>query len=260
MKFKFTRKRLAILVLAIIFTVSCGSKPQDGDGLPNDFPQTVLWAWERPENLEFVDAKEFAVAYLAQTLILERGVVVFRPRQQPLRVNPATKLIAVTRLETAQANEKQAFLNGEQKSELLELIIKTLDRKNVAGIQIDFDAAVSEREFYRQLIVEVRRRLPVNVSLSITAIASVCLGDRWFDDLPIAEAVPMIFRMGADDKRIKAMLANGEDFREPLCRASYGVALDEVFPAKLDRARRLYVFNKRAWTPEDAAQINQNFR
>ncbi len=102
--------------------------------------------------------------------------------------------------------------------------------------------------------------MPENVSLSITAIASVCLGDRWFGDLPVAEAVPMIFRMGADDKQIKARLANGEDFLEPLCRHSYGVALDEVFPAKLDRARRLYVFNNRAWTPQDVARINQSFR
>lgn len=89
----------------------------------------------------------------------------------------------------------------------------------------------------------------------MTALASFCVGDRWLRDLPVDEAVPMIFRMGADDKTIRNLLAGGEDFREPLCRRSYGLASDEPLDAKLDASRRRYVFNPRAWTQADVAAL-----
>src|SRR5262245_20186487 len=66
----------------------------------NSFPQTVLWAWERPEELEFLDPRQFAVAFLAQTLVLKDDEVVFQPRHQPLKVRPEIKLMAVTRIES----------------------------------------------------------------------------------------------------------------------------------------------------------------
>jgi len=70
---------------------------------------------------------------------------------------------------------------------------------------------VSERDFYRALLQDLRAQLPDNVPLSMTALASFCIGDRWLEGLPVDEAVPMIFRMGADDKPIKNLLANGKD-------------------------------------------------
>ncbi len=83
---------------------------------PSDnLPNVVLWAWERPENLEFVDPKEFGVAFLAQTLLLEGENVIFRPRRQPLRINPETKLVAVTRIETAKIHENSVVSNSKQK-------------------------------------------------------------------------------------------------------------------------------------------------
>ncbi len=66
------------------------------------------------------------------------------------------------------------------------------------------------------MLQDLRQKLPQQIPLSMTALASFCVGDRWLDDLPVDEAVPMIFRMGPDDQRIKNMLANGYDFREPL--------------------------------------------
>jgi hypothetical protein len=57
-------------------------------------------AWERPEDLKSIDATRFAVAFLAQTLILKGDEVAFDPRHQPLDVSPETKLIAVTRIES----------------------------------------------------------------------------------------------------------------------------------------------------------------
>jgi hypothetical protein len=215
----------------------------------------MLWAWERPEDLEFLDTKRFGVAFLAQTLVLSGDDVIFNPRHQPLKVSPETKLIAVTRIESEKTPGKHATLNEAQRARLVTLIVKTLDLTNVAGIQIDFDAVTSEREFYRALLGDLRHRLPDNLPLSMTALASFCVGDRWLADLPVDEAVPMIFRMGLDDQPIRNSLAAGNDFKEPLCRKSYGVALDEPIQMKFDPARRLYVFNVRAWVEKDVASL-----
>lgn len=35
-----------------------------------DLPPVILWAWERPEDLEFLNSQRFGVAFLAQTLTL----------------------------------------------------------------------------------------------------------------------------------------------------------------------------------------------
>jgi hypothetical protein len=222
----------------------------------NSFPQTILWAWERSENLEFLDPNQFAVAFLAQTLELKGDEVVFKPRRQPLKVRPETKLIAVTRIES----HKATILSSAQREKLVDLVLKTQELKNVSAIQIDFDAASSEREFYRSLLQDLRRQLPDNIPLSMTALASFCVGDRWLDDLPVDEAIPMIFRMGADDKSIRSFLAKGHDFKEPICRRSYGFAVDEPLEINLDRSRRQYIFNVRAWTKEDVMPLQRESR
>ena len=226
----------------------------------NNFPSRIIWAWERPEELEFLDPSKFGVAFLAQTLILRTDDVIYKPRRQPLKVAPQTKLIAVTRIESQNVTGGPSFLTGTQREKLIERILNTLELPNVSAIQIDFDAAQSERPFYRTLLQELRNNLPDNVPLSMTALASFCVGDRWLEDLPVDEAVPMIFRMGADDRSIKSFLAEGNDFHEPLCRQSYGIAVDEPVETKFDDARRQYVFNVRAWTQQDVQNLQQQGR
>jgi hypothetical protein len=174
-----------------------------------------------------------------------------------LKVRPETKLIAVTRIESQKTTGSPATLSASQREQLTERILRTLHLGNVSAIQIDFDAATSERDFYRQLLTELRQKLPDNVPLSMTALASFCIGDRWLSDLSVDEAVPMIFRMGADDQAIKSSLASGNDFREPICRKSYGVALDEPVDMKFDPSRRFYFFNVRPWTENDMADIRR---
>jgi Protein of unknown function (DUF3142) len=251
--------KLSIVLSAaacLIFPVSCKTnlltRNRAGD---KKLPHVMLWAWERPEDLEFIDPQLFGVAFLAQTLRLKNDEVIFNPRRQPLKVSPATKLIAVTRIESQKTTGEQATLNASQRERLVTLIVKTLELRNVSAIQVDFDAAVSEREFYRELLRDLRRALPDDVPLSMTALASFCLGDRWLKDLPVDEAVPMIFRMGTDDKPIKNFLSSGNDFAEPLCRKSYGIALDEPLAMNLDKSRRLFVFNIRSWTEKDVASV-----
>ena len=253
--------RLLLAALSLLLFLSCKTKmPARNRAAERGMPHIILWAWERPEDLEFIDPKRFGVAFLAQTLVLSGEEVIFSPRRQPLKVSPQTKLIAVTRIESQKTTGKRSALSLAQSEKLVALILKTRELSNVSAIQIDFDAVTSEREFYRKLLGDLRKQLPDNVPLSMTALASFCLGDRWLSDLPVDEAVPMIFRMGIDDKPIKNFLAGGNDFNEPLCRKSYGIALDEPLQMKFDDSRRLYVFNDRAWAEKDLASFPERIQ
>lgn len=246
---------LLLAAFSLVLFLSCKTKmPSRNRVDERGLPHTILWAWERPEDLEFIDPKRFGVAFLAQTLVLSSEEVILNPRLQPLKVSPATKLIAVTRIESQKTAGQRAALNSAQRERLVTLILKTRELRNVSAIQIDFDAVTSEREFYRALLGDLRRQLPDDVPLSMTALASFCLGDRWLSDLPVDEAVPMIFRMGADDKPIKNFLS-GNDFNEPLCRRSYGIALDAPLQMKFADSRRLYIFNVRSWEEKDLASL-----
>lgn len=242
--------------LSFVVLASACHKQTRSHVVQRDLPPVILWAWERPEDLEFLDSKRFGVAFLAQTLVLRGDEVDLNARHQTLKVSPATKLVAVTRVESKKTTGEKAGLTAMQRQRLVTLIARTAQFENVSAIQVDFDAAVSEREFYRELLQELRQKLPDQVGLSMTALASFCVGDRWLDDLPVDEAVPMIFRMGADDKNIKNFLAAGEDFREPLCQTSYGIALDEPVQLKFS-ARRVYAFVDRAWTEKDVALLEE---
>ena len=256
-------KKLFVLVtiLGPMFLPACRSHPPSRNRLDEkQFPPIVLWAWERPEDLQFIDTNRFGVAFLAQTLTLRGEDVVLAPRHQPLRVSPSTRLIAVTRLESQKITGQRPALSATQRERLVKLILRTLELDHVAAVQLDFDAVSSERDFYRALLQDLRAKLSPDVPLSMTALASFCIGDRWLDDLPVDEAVPMIFRMGADDRSIKASLSAGNDFNEALCRRSYGIALDEPVDMKFAKSRRLYVFNNHAWKQDDIQALEQRIR
>jgi hypothetical protein len=139
----------------------------------------------------------------------------------------------------------------------------------VRAIQIDFDARRSELGLYRALLEDVRQRLPATMPLSITALASWCVGDRWLDGLPsgtIDEAVPMLFRMGPDEPAVASWLRAGRRFTVPACRKSLGVSTDEPLSQAilsdglasrdgLHFAGRLYVFHPRPWKADEASAL-----
>ncbi|HBB88677.1 MAG TPA: hypothetical protein DC047_13790 [Blastocatellia bacterium] len=253
-----SRKQVPTLLLIALFAPLCAchrSAKIEIRAAQKALPPIILWAWERPEDLEFLDPERFGVAFLAQTLIIKGEDVIYQPRHQPLKLSPETKLIAVTRIEGKKTIGEQPALSDAQRQRLLSLIVKTTSLQNVTAVQIDYDVAKSEREFYRTLLIDLRKQLPAGMPLTMTALASFCVADRWLQDLPVDEAVPMIFRMGLDNQPIKAYLESDNDFREPLCRHSYGIALDEPLHMKFQSSRRLYVFSNRAWQKQDVDQI-----
>jgi uncharacterized protein DUF3142 len=217
----------------------------------SSFPPIVLWAWERPEVLDFIDPDAVGVAFLARTLYLSGSGVTVRPRLQPLSVPNETKLMAVVRLESDRRRPP------DLSKPLLEMVTRAVagvsGMHGAQALQVDFDAGVSQRAFYRELLQNLRRQLPASMPLSITALASWCIYDDWLTGLPVDEAVPMVFRMGVDQHRIRRHLADG-DFRPAACRHSLGLSTDEP-PPTLPARRRLYLFHPQAWRPEAMASM-----
>jgi len=214
-------------------------------------PQVVLWAWERPCDLGWIDPHGVGVAPLVLTVRLDDAGLALLPRRQPLRFPPGAPLVLVARVETDARRPPR--LDSDLASKTAAAIAAFGGLPGAAAVQVDFDATVSEREFYRDLLAALRQRLPARIPLSITALASWCLGDRWLAGLPIDEAVPMLFRMGVDDEQVRHRLDAGEDFAEPLCRASVGLATDEPAPRLLP-GRRRYLFLAGGCGPEALKQ------
>jgi hypothetical protein len=250
--------RLAALLALLVF--SGASLLLWRVGRARATPQVTLWAWERPEDLRFLDSDNVGVAFLAGSVYLEQQPVM-HPRLQPLRVGEHTSVTAVVRLEPTKSTP--TVFSDEYRTRLAEQIVRLSAAPQASSLQIDLDATRSQHDFYRALIGDVRRRLPASMPLSITALSSWCMGDDWLSGLPIAEAVPMLFRMGADRADILQSLALGEDFREPLCRGSVGVSTDEPWPTPLSaslRGRHLYVFHPQAWTQQSFAAVQRRLQ
>jgi len=236
-----------------MFLTSCTSKNQVNPNLSDQMPPKVIWAWERPEDLSFLEPKEFGVAFLAQTLFVAGDSIDPKLRHQPLEVNPGTYMIAVTRIETNKTSHP-AF-SEDQRRRIVSLVRNTLELPDVKAVQIDFDAVVSERGFYRAMMHDLKKELPADVPLTMASLASWCTGDAWFNDFPVDEAVPMVFQMGADEEKIKNFLRNGNDWNEPLCRGSYGISVDDPLNISLKPNRRTYYFKNGPWNRTDLARM-----
>jgi Protein of unknown function (DUF3142) len=232
-------------------SITAFSIPKYGTSTP---PKLFLWAWERPEHLEFIDPNKTGVAFLAKTIDLQGHKVVTHPRLQSLKVPSGTELIAVVRIETD--SKERPLLSEAQRTETVSTLAKVAKLPGITALQIDFDAIVSERRFYREVLYELRPQMPKSVALSITALASWCIGDTWLSGLPIDEAVPMLFQMGVDDRWVKNYLKSGQDFRTPVCRHSNGVSTDESV-AGLNLTRRFYVFSPQAWSPSILKKVQR---
>jgi hypothetical protein len=213
------------------------------------FPRLILWAWQMPERLEFIDPARISVAYLDQTIYV-RTRVFSEPRFQAMRVAPGTQVIAVVRIEMPEGASQDS---EEIRKQVIDALLRSANRAGIVALQVDFDAVKSQREFYRDVLTRLRQQMPPGMPLSITALASWCAFDDWIHDLPIDEAVPMMFRMGREGALFHRS-GGTATFRGPLCRGSVGVSTDESWPEEI-RGKRLYVFGARPWTKDSVEHV-----
>jgi hypothetical protein len=213
-------------------------------------PRVTLWAWERREDFRSLPASRIAVAYLDRTLTIGINVQ-SQVRLEPLWLPSSTSRIAVVRIETS----PEALFNPDNLDQAVRAILVSAREPGIAALQIDFDAARSQRAFYRSMLFTLRRQMPPGLPLSITALASWCSWDRWLPGLPVDEAVPMMFRMEPDRRRGSP---NRNDFqiREPLCAGSAGVSTTEPWPDDL-ADKRVYIFSDRGWRRDVATAVER---
>jgi hypothetical protein len=217
-------------------------------------PHLVLWAWERPEDLSYAGPGD-EVAAVVGFVDLAGARMTTRGRRAPLKLAPGVEPIAVIHL---QIDPRQPVAwTPELRARTAATVLTYARRSQAKRVQIDFEVRESQRPVLLDLLRDVRAGLGAETSLSMTALASWCDTERWLDQAPVDEIVPMLFRMGPGGKPLSARLARGGDFGDPRCRSAYGVALDQM-PKGAPKGRRIYVFNPRSWTRGDLAAVRRN--
>jgi hypothetical protein len=221
-------------------------------------PQTVLWAWEEPEDLRSAP-ESVGVAYLAETLFLGKpapaaaSLTVIK-RHQPLAVVPNASVMAVVRVIALPGFQDSAPIREQTAAALAEVS----HRPGLRALQIDFDATRSQRAFYAAVLTLLRTRMPATMPLSMTALLSWCAANPgsgdWLSTLPVDEAVPMFFRLGGNARTGEDK--SGYPLLEARCRGSFGISTDESWPV-LNPHARIYLFAPRPWTPIQLAALSE---
>lgn len=232
-----------------------------GNGSSKTVSHVSVWAWQQDEDMSFIDSNQASISYFAGMIYVRGPNVSFRPRTQKLKLPPGAVTVPVFRIETLrQANG--GFTNHEiaPEPESARFVVKSIVRrlKQLPAsnmVQIDFDALSDEREFYKLILKQLRRELPEHTKISVTALASWLLEDRWLVDGDADEIVAMLFSIGADRKNvldrirdrgcnsgISACLALGVSVSEPQTNK---VLFDSHVQKKFDK---LYLFNSQPWT------------
>lgn len=212
-------------------------------------PQTMLWVWERPEDLRGVDARVTGVAVLRETLRLSTGIrggIEVVGRHQPVVLPEGIAELAVVRLEAEPGFDAEARGDGAVLRGVVGELARVARGPGVAGLQVDFDATRGEQAWYRQMLMALRTEMPKGMPLEMTALVSWCSTDDWIGDLPVNAAVPMFFRMEPDRRRLRVAGSAVYGVREPLCRGSVGVSTREPWPDGW-MGKRVYVFADEGW-------------
>jgi len=127
-------------------------------------------AWEEPEDLRAAHAESIGIAYLAETLLLDKAqdgspgatALAIRSRHQPLAVAPGAAVMAVVRVE-AQPDLRDS---PELRQQTTRALAEVARRPSLRALQVDFDATRSQRSFYAAVLRELRPRMPSGTPLS----------------------------------------------------------------------------------------------
>ena len=208
----------------------------------SSFPDVLLWAWESKQDLRFIAPHTAGIAFLERTVWLYPQRVIARPRSQPLLYTPGTPLIAVVRIERPSGVGRELPLAHDAAAAAAE----AAKHPGLSAVQIDFDAQLSERSWYASFVRELRQAVPRSMPITMTALESWCEErSKWLDRLPVAEATPMLFRMGPNQNRSPL------GFSTAACNSSAGVATDEMPERIPGGPRRIYIFHPGPWNEAD---------
>lgn len=215
--------------------------------------QTIyLYAWERPEDMSFLDSidhKRMSVVYYAGDVVIDHGRANISPRRNSLFIPKNIKTIPLIRIDNF--NDSSALQKNS--GDIINFITRVC--RDATSCQLDFDAKTSEYSAYIDIITAVRNNLP-KVKITITALASWCGDNSWLNNLPIENAVPMLYRLG-NDISVRRVLDDGRITSYTKCNRSVALSIDELdfeFKQYLN-CRNIYLFNPESWTKESFTQL-----
>jgi hypothetical protein len=240
------RQALSSLLLSVVLCSLSGSATggySHSHSALRNLPARMIWAWERPEDLTWLPT-DVGVAYVAAAIYLSGDRAGVTPRRNPLLVRPGLAVVPVVHVDTSW--RAPPALTAAQGQLIVEQTLVAAALGNRKVVQLDFEVRRSQRAFLMQTVADIRHRLPAQVALSVTALASWCAGDYWIGAMAADEIVPMAFRMAADDRRIRQDLSREGGFVRPRCQAAIGTAVDE--PVLRAGVGRHYYFSPTAWT------------
>lgn len=215
-------------------------------------PRIYLWAWDRPEDLRFLEP-QIGVAYFAGEIDLAEKKPAFRPRTKALLLPKTQPSLPVLHV---RAKRSGRYGDAEQKV-ILEAIRRLVADSRTEVIQLDFEVYNSQRDFYKDLIRSIKEENP-NLKLSVTALASWCARDAWLKDISVTEIVPMLFDPSHKNGDARHALPQASN-----CKTAVGIATYETYRS-FPRAKTYYIFSNRAWRREDVirmlALIHENYR
>jgi hypothetical protein len=230
----------AIPIIAFILSKNADSK----DSTPSNL---VLWVWERPENLYFLTGEAITYAYLSGTATATDNGWVFKPRQQPLRVDKDAPKISVIRIED---KTQLTSLTSLPLTEITDFILTLCNPSSQsAGCQLDFDALEGQLDYYREFLVKLRAGLDEKTPLSITALLSWCTtNEKWLSSLPVDEIVPMFFELGKEGSIYWSKIDSESLLLPPICQRSIGISHENKWPHEsYFKNKKIYVFNYQLW-------------
>ncbi len=213
----------------------------------------VLWSWQRADDLSFVD-KGVVVAPLVASIFVDKNGVSVQPRTNVLKLAKKTQIIPVIRLEIP----PHIHVNDVHIDTIVHRINSFIVSCKSDAIQIDFDAAKSQRLLYEKLLTKLHVSLP-NIKISITALASWCVGDTWIDKLPITHAVPMLYNLGAHADDFKKYFTDKKKWKAAKCQCHIGFEESDIF-TKPPRGWHVYVFNNKAWSVRSYKNVGEKLR
>jgi hypothetical protein len=215
-------------------------------------PPIMFWCWERPQDARNLPAQA-GVAVLAGTVRITGTRMSATPRLQPLETSAGTFHLPVVRIETRECTPEFLLSHCE---EIAGLVVQTASRMRPGLLQIDFDARATEREFYRQLLQSIRKKIPAGSYISMTALASWCAGDCWLSDLDVDEFVPMFFSMGRGGASAVETIQSRHSVYPCRRSVALGFSPSEIEVAQrfassgITKGRRIYLYSKSGWSQE----------
>lgn len=237
------KRFLCLLLVLLCLQISAAGNERQMHPALLQLPRQMVWAWERAEDLRWLPP-DVGVAYVALAMELDGRKVHLRPRSKPLLLKPGTPLVPVVHVDALW--HPSPVLSDKQRDAIVGQVLRLAPSGNQKVVQLDFEVRRSQRAFLEDVVSRIRAALPRDYALSVTALASWCAGDYWLDALQADEIVPMAFRMGDDDKEIRALLARRPLFPRDRCMAAAGLATDEP-PIKVNSLRH-YIFAPSPWS------------